>query len=128
MLRSMATLIFVSVIGATLIGAPQGARAQAAPERPACALHGQITDEDGGPLPKAFVFLHGDRGAKVNQQVAVDRHGEFKINLHAGLYNLFVSSSGFAPVAQVLDLRSCKPVNVNLMLTIDAEHPEGTTP
>jgi hypothetical protein len=40
------------------------------------------------------------------------------------MYDLFVSASGFVPQAQLLDVRSCKPRDINLMLTIDAEHSE----
>jgi hypothetical protein len=54
-----------------------------------------------------------------------DKTGQVKTNLHAGMYDLFISASGFVPQAQILDLRSCKPVNINLMLTIDSEHSDS---
>jgi hypothetical protein len=88
-----------------------------------CALHVHITDEDGKDLPKAFVLIHGEHGA--NQQLTPDRAGQVKINLHSGLYDLFVSAMGFVPQAQIVDLRTCKPLDVNLMLTIDVEHSEN---
>lgn len=85
-----------------------------------CALHVHITDEDGKDLPKAFVLVHGEHGS--NQQFTPDKTGQVKTSMHAGMYDLFVSAMGFVPQAQIVDLRACKPVDVNLMLTIDSEH------
>ena len=102
---------------------PLVAGAQTAPG-PTCALHAQITDEDGGAITHAFVLIHSDSGTKLNQQVTLDSSGKFKIALRRGLYSLFLSSSGFVPVAQIVDLRSCKPLNLNLMMTIDSEQAE----
>jgi hypothetical protein len=104
----------------SLFGSPLVAAAQAAPVQ-TCALHAQITDEDGGVITRAFVLIHSDYGTKLNQQVSLDPSGKFKITLRRGLYSLFVSSPGFAPVAQILDFRSCKPLNLNLMMTIDPD-------
>lgn len=118
MLRAMAVLMCLALPGGM-------ATAQAPPEHATCPLHLQITDEDGGVINHAFVLLHGDRSIKLNQQVTLDAKGAFKANLRAGLYDLFVSSPGFLPVAQVVDLRACKPVSVNLMLLVDSEHAEG---
>lgn len=97
------------------------AGAQAPPGR--CALHVHITDEDGKDLPKAFALLHGEHGS--NQQLSPDKTGQVKINLHSGLYDLFVSAMGFVPQAQIVDLRTCKTVDVNLMLTLDSEHSDN---
>lgn len=108
----------VSII---LLGGALSAGAQAPPGR--CALHVHITDEDGKDLPKAFALLHGEHGS--NQQLSPDKTGQVKINLHSGLYDLFVSAMGFVPQAQIVDLRTCKPVDVNLMLTIDSEHSDN---
>jgi hypothetical protein len=108
----------------SLLGTPLVAAAQSTPA-PTCALHGQITDEDGGAIARAFVFIHSDYGAKLNQQVNLDPEGKFKVSLRRGLYSLFVSSPGFVPVAETLDFRSCKPLNLNLMLTIDPDHTEA---
>lgn len=104
-----------------LLGAAVAAGAQAPPGR--CPLRVHVTDEDGKDLPKAFVMLHGEHGS--NQQLTPDRTGRVKIALHSGLYDLFVSAMGFVPQAQIVDLRTCKPVDLNLMLTIDSEHSEN---
>lgn len=112
----MAVLIFVVCLGAPSV--PGGAQLAAKPS--SCALHVHVTDEDGKDLPKAFVLVHGEHG--VNQQFTPDKSGQVKANLHAGMYDLFVSAMGFNPQAQIVDLRACKPVDVNLMLTIDSEH------
>ena len=110
----------------SIVGTPLLAGAQSAPV-PTCSVHGQITDEDGGAISHAFVLIHSDSGAKISQQVTLDPSGKFKMNLHRGLYALFVSSAGFVPVAQILDLRACKPLAVNLMMTFDSEHTDGDT-
>jgi len=106
--------------------APAGAHAPTSGQpanRSGCSLHLEITDEDGKALPKAFVLVHGEHGS--NQPLTPDKTGQVKTNLHAGMYDLFISASGFVPQAQILDLRSCKPVNINLMLTIDSEHSDS---
>jgi hypothetical protein len=100
---------------------PLVAAAQSAPA-PTCALHAQITDEDGAAITRAFVLIHSDYGTKLNQQVNLDPAGKFKIALRRGLYSLFVSSPGFVPIAEVVDFRSCKPLNLNLMMLIDPDH------
>jgi hypothetical protein len=117
-LRRSALLLALSLFATPLVAAAQSAPA------PTCALHAQITDEDGGPITRAFVLIHSDYGTKLNQQVNLDPSGKFKISLRRGLYSLFVSSPGFVPIAEIVDFRSCKPLNLNLMLTIDPDHAE----
>jgi hypothetical protein len=121
MLRIICVLMAASV--SALIAS---AGAQPAPRPSGCSLHVHITDEDGADLPKAFLFIHSEHGA--NQEPVLDRTGQVKISLHAGMYDLFVSAAGFQPQAHMVDLRSCKPAEVNLMLTIDAEHTENSDP
>jgi len=116
-LRRTTLLLALSLFGPPLVAA------QSAPA-PTCSLNAQITDEDGGAITRAFVLIHSDYGTKFNQQVNLDPSGKFKIALRRGLYSLFVSSPGFVPVAEIVDFRSCKPLNLNLMLTIDPDHPE----
>jgi hypothetical protein len=117
MLRSIGVSTFLFAIAVFANAQPPAAKS-------ACSLHVQITDEDGKALPKAFVYLHNERGT--NQQVTPDRNAQFKMNLRLGVYDLFVSAPGFVPQAQVVDLRSCKPVELNLMLTIDTEHTDDS--
>jgi uncharacterized membrane protein len=118
MLRWMAGLGFAFLAGTFPLAATQPAS-----EPASCPLHVQITDEDGTALPKAFVFIHNERGT--NQQATPDRTGQVKASLRPGLYDLFVAAPGFVPTAQIVDLRSCKPQNLNLMMALDAEHTEG---
>src|SRR5207237_23375 len=113
----------VSAGGQAPAGGQPPAGGQAPAHRSGCSLHLEITDEDGKALPKASVMLHGEHGT--NRELSPDKNGEVRANLRAGMYDLFVSASGFVPQAQIVDLRSCKPVDVNLMLTIDAEHSEN---
>jgi hypothetical protein len=116
--RRTALLLSLSLLGTPLVAAAQSAPA------PTCALHAQITDEDGGAIARAYVLIHSDYGTKLNQQVNLDPTGKLKISLRRGLYSLFVSSPGFVPIAQIVDLRSCKPLNLNLMMLIDSDHME----
>ena len=116
-LRRTTLLLPLSFFGAPLVAAPQSAPAQT------CSLHAQITDEDGGTITRAFVLIHSDYGTKLNQQVNLDPSGKFKIALRRGLYSLFVSSPGFVPLAEIVDFRSCKPLNLNLMMTINPDRP-----
>jgi uncharacterized membrane protein len=118
MLRWMAALGIAVLAGTFPLVATQPAS-----EPASCPLHVQITDEDGTALPKAFVFIHNERGT--NQQATPDRTGQVKASLRPGLYDLFVAAPGFVPTAQIVDLRSCKPQNLNLMMALDAEHTEG---
>jgi hypothetical protein len=117
-LRRTALLLSLSLFGTPLVAAAQPAPTQT------CSLHAQITDEDGGIIKRAFVLIHSDYGTKLNQQVNLDSDGKFKIALRRGLYSLFVSSPGFVPLAEIVDLRSCKPSNLNLMMTIEPDRPQ----
>jgi hypothetical protein len=108
--RSIAALFCAAVCGISL-----SAGAQAPPQHRACSLHAKITDEDGAAI-RAFVLVRSKRPPASNQQVPVDRNGEFKLNLASGFYDLFVSAPGFQPLAQTIDLHSCQPLNLNLTL------------
>lgn len=113
----------IGVFTAAFLLLPGAGRAQTPPKPSGCSLHLAITDEDGKALPKAFILVHGEHGS--NQQFTPDKNGQVKTNLHAGMYDLFVSAMGFNPQAQIVDLRSCKPVELNLMLTLDSEHSDN---
>jgi Carboxypeptidase regulatory-like domain len=105
------------------MGLAASAQTQAAAKPSGCALRVTVTDEDGKALPKAFVLVHGEHGA--NQQFTPDKDGHVGTKLHSGMYDLFVSAMGFVPQAQILDLRTCKPLDLNLTLSIDSEHTES---
>jgi uncharacterized membrane protein len=111
--RAILTALILSVITVS-------AGAQAAPGRSTCSLQVRVTDEDGKPLPKAFVFVHDERGT--NQQSTPDHAGQVKLSLRSGLYDLFISAIGFLPQAQIIDVRTCKPATINITLSIDSEH------
>jgi hypothetical protein len=115
-------LFRIIAIAAAVSAVSFAAGAQPSAKPAACSVHMQITDEDGKALPEAFVLVHGEHGS--NQQLTPDKTGQVKTRLHSGMYDLFVSASGFVPQAQLVDLRTCKPLDINLMLTIDSEHSE----
>ena len=113
----------LTVVCALGLGVGSGAQTKPQPKPAGCSVHLAITDEDGKALPKAFVLVHGEHG--MNQQFTPDKNGQVKTSLHSGMYDLFVSAMGFVPQAQILDVRTCKPVELNLMLTLDSEHTEN---
>ena len=75
----------------------------------------------GSPLVLAFRVWLSPTYADSNS----DKNGQFKTNLHAGMYNLFVCAMDFVPQAQILDLRYCKPAELNVTLAINSEHSEN---
>lgn len=113
----------ILLVAASLLAIPCSAAAQVQPKNSGCSFHVEITDEDGKALPKAFVLIHGEHGS--NQEFTPDKDGNVKTSLHSGMYDLFVSAMGFVPQAQILDLRTCKPVDLNITLAIDSEHSEN---
>jgi hypothetical protein len=84
-------------------------------------LRGSIGDPEGAAI-QAFVLVHSDRWKKINAQVAVSKYGEFQIQLSPGLYDLFVASPGFLPIAQIVEIKNGSPTNLKLTMKIDEEH------
>lgn len=119
--------LIAASLGAAVCGVCLCVGAQAPPPRhAACSLHAKITDEDGGPI-RAFVLLRSKRGVAANQALPVDRNAELNTRLAAGFYDLFVSAPGFQPLAQVVDLRSCQPLSLNLTLFFNPdEHTDAS--
>ena len=84
-------------------------------------LGGQIQDRAGATI-QAFVLVHSDRGNKIDKQVPVDKEGEFKIELAAGLYDFFVASPGFLPIAKVIEIKGGRQTTLKLTMKVDEEH------
>ena len=91
---------------------------------PACSFHGRISDTLGAAIDRAFVLLYSDRREKISQQINLNDNGEFTVPLEPGLYDFFIASPGFLPVAKVIDLRACKPFELKLKMQVDKEHLE----
>lgn len=88
------------------------------------SLRGNIVDKSGAAI-QAFVLVHSDRWIKINSQIPVNKNGEFEIQLEPGLYDLFVASPGFLPIARVIEIKSEAPTNLNLTMQLDEEHLQG---
>ena len=101
-----------------------GDRAPQAPEKDG-ALQGQIVDPAGAAI-QAFVLVHSDRWNKINKQIPVSKYGEFQVQLAPGLYDFFVASPGFLPIARVIEIKSAKPTSLKLTMKIDEEHLQAT--
>ena len=84
-------------------------------------LAGQIQDRVGATI-QAFVLVHSDRGNKIDKQVPVDKEGEFTMELAPGLYDFFVASPGFLPIAKVIEIKDGKRTTLKLTMKVDEEH------
>lgn len=93
------------------------------PPPASCSLSVRILDFSGARLSSGFVLVH-DEWAKVTREVPVNEHGEASTQLPRGLYDLFVASKLFLPVARLVNLRPCKPVEIEVKLLMDPDHPE----
>ena len=100
------------------------AQTSATPNEKTCLFSGRVADTVGISITKAFVLLYDEGDEKSNQQLVLNKNGEFQLKLEPGMYDLFVASPGFIPVAKVIDLRSCKPENLILKMQVDSVHME----
>jgi hypothetical protein len=87
-----------------------------------CTFRGRISDTLGAAITRGFVLVHSDRWVKADQQLTLNENGEFEVQLKPGLYDFFVGSPGFLPIAKEIDLRSCKPVALKIKLNLDLAH------
>jgi hypothetical protein len=89
-----------------------------------CSFSGRIADQLGAAISRAFVAVHSDRLVKTSRSIDLNDNGEFEVKLEPGMYDFFVGSRGFLPFAKEIDLRSCKPVALEVKLKVDLEHLE----
>ena len=120
MLRRYAAIVFAAMLALT--SPPLRGQDKAPSEDAKCSVHGRIVDPMGAVIYRAFVLVYSDAWEKIDQQVALNKDGQFDIRLKPGLYDLFIASPGFIPFAKVVDSRSCKPVTLKVKLMVDAEH------
>lgn len=114
LLRAVLLGIMLSFIAPTAGRAQTGAAA--------CTFRGRVSDTLGAAISLGFVLVHSYRWVKDDQHLTLNENGEFGAQLKPGLYDFFVGSSGFIPVAKEIDLRSCKPVVLKIKLNVDLEH------
>ena len=81
-------------------------------------ITGLVKDEQGLAIPGASVSLV-NRISQANQSAVTDEQGRFILNnLGFGTYVLNVALPGFAPVDQVIEIRSTVPVTREIVLRL----------
>lgn len=79
-------------------------------------LRGVITDMLSNPLPKASVFVHWDPvggNAKVTGNIGISKplhtltseDGTYSAELRPGVYDVFITSPGFAPACEKIRIK-----------------------
>ena len=91
---------------------------------PRFTLKGAVTDTEGavieGTLVRIVRWGQDDKQRVVESEMAVhtDAKGQFKFELAPGIYDLFVSSPDFSPVAKQLKLEAGKETVFNPKLKL----------
>jgi len=116
--------LLLAVFSCSIAGAQIAAdSATRSPEKDGL-LHGNVVDPSGAAI-QGFILVHSDRWNKINKQIPVSKLGEFKVQLAPGLYDFFVASPGFLPIARVIEIKSEKPTTLKLTMKLDEEHLHG---
>jgi hypothetical protein len=99
--------------------------AQSAPSPANCAFHARIVDAAGFAIGDAFVIVHSSGTPGYTLKLSPTEESEYDAQLKPAIYYLFISSTGFVPLAKVVDLRRCKPLNLEVKMVIDHDHPNA---
>jgi Carboxypeptidase regulatory-like domain/TonB-dependent Receptor Plug Domain len=84
------------------------------------SVTGTVFDPSGAVVPSATVEIHNPVSG-FDRTVTTNASGNFSIpNVPFNPYHLNVSSQGFAPYAQDIDVRSVVPVNLNVKLKVES--------
>ena len=86
-------------------------------------VQGSVTDTPGAGIRGARILVHWDRsgavvglrtnvGIKHDMEVQTDNNGDFKLELPAGFYDLFVSADGFSPQSEKIRVNAHSTVRV----------------
>jgi hypothetical protein len=83
-----------------------------------------VSDELGAVIGRAFVLLHADALERENPkpfnlEVRTNSEGDAKALIPPGFYDVFVTSTGFAPQCQKLRVRVANPVAIKFVLKVD---------
>ena len=91
---------------------------QASAQSSAGIIQGVLTDPTNAVVPGATVEIHNPVSG-YNRRVTTDNAGRFTIsNIPYNNYHLSVSSKGFNPFSQDVEVRSAVPVNLNIGLKL----------
>jgi|ERR1700687_3078657 len=82
-----------------------------------------VADVVGAPITDAFVLAHSGYGKKDRDGAAkLTQDGRFEVSLEPGLYDVFVSSGGFAPMCRTVEIFPGKTTLLKTKLLPDNEH------
>ena len=73
------------------------------------------------PIVKAFVLVHQPEGKK--DFIVKVSNGKFELSLAPGLYDVFVSASGFAPTCQRIKISAGQSAAFNPRLLAESDPP-----
>ena len=110
--------LFVLVLAAL----SSGASAQSTPRAVEGKLTGQVNDAvANAPVAKAFVLVHQPEGKK--DFIVKISNGKFELSLAPGLYDVFVSASGFAPTCKRIKISAGQSAAFNPRLLAESDPP-----
>lgn len=118
-----AVVRFFSIV--VLLIFSMGVNAQPTSELLGGSLKGSVTDvaENAG-IQHAFLLLRHS-GTHGITTVTPGKSGQFGQALEPGLYDVFVTADGFAPVCKKLQITKGQTTNFNVKLKPDVEHLES---
>ena len=100
-----AGVLFASILGASSQSASSATG----------VLKGRVIESyEHARVGYAYVLVH--RRGVLDQKVDADAQGEFKVELVPGVYDVFVSSSGFEPACRKIEIRVGKTSVYNVQL------------
>ena len=93
---------------------------QARPSIPSGKLAGDVADKtENALISTAFVFVHRPDGKK--DVIVKVSDGRFQLSLPAGLYDVFIAASGFAPSCHKIRISVGRTTTLKPQLERDAE-------
>lgn len=94
------------------------------------AITGQITDSQGAVIRDARVLVHWDTsgstvglkdniGIKQDVAVVTDTNGHYSADVPPGFYDVFVSATGFTPIAAKVRVKEGHAATLDRKLKVD---------
>jgi hypothetical protein len=85
-------------------------------------LTGEVANATANtPIAKAFVLVHQPEGKK--DFIVKVSNGKFELSLPPGLYDVFVSASGFAPACKRIKISAGQSAAYNPRLLAESDPP-----
>jgi len=112
---------YLLIASALMIGSA-ATNAQVIPKVAAGKLTGQVANAAATtPIAKAFVLVHQPEGKK--DFIVKVSNGKFELSLAPGLYDVFVSASGFAPACKRIKISAGQSAGFNPRLQAESDPP-----